>query len=74
MAYKLDKWTLYRHDVKLKDGKTITVYYFSVRAPQRGTPCDLPEGYSVGVNKRKHLSIFLLFVRQLSIHHWKKNI
>jgi hypothetical protein len=55
MAYKLDKWTLYRHDVKLKDGKTITVYYFSVRAPQRGTPCDLPEGYSVGVNKRTNL-------------------
>jgi hypothetical protein len=49
------KWTLYERDVKLKGGKSITVYYFSARVPKYGTPCDLPDGHTVGVNKRTNL-------------------
>ena len=54
MVYKLDKWTLYTRDVKLKE-RSITIYFFSTKVPKSGTPCDLPEGCSVGVNKRTNL-------------------
>jgi hypothetical protein len=54
MVYKHENWTLYTRDVKLKKG-SITIYFFSARVPKSGTPCDLPEGYTVGVNKRTGL-------------------
>ena len=49
------KWTLYERDVKLKDGRTERIYFFRTVAPQTGIPCNLPEGYSIGVNKRTGL-------------------
>jgi len=55
MVYKLDKWILYERDVRLSDGRTVTIYFFSVRTPKKGTPCDLPKNCSVGVNKRTNL-------------------
>jgi hypothetical protein len=55
MAYVLGNRTLYERDFKLKDGRTITIYFFSARVPESGKPCDLPDGYSVGVNKRTDL-------------------
>jgi len=55
MVYKHENWTLYTRDVKLKGGKTVTIYFFSARVPKYGTPCDLPEGHTVGVNKRTGL-------------------
>lgn len=56
MVFKYDKkWTLYEREVRLRDGTKITIYFFSTRVPQRGKPCDLPDGYSVGVNKRTGL-------------------
>ena len=54
MVYKFDKWTLYTRYVKLKNG-TITIYFFSTRVPKSGTACDMPEGHTVGVNKRTGL-------------------
>ena len=47
-----DGWKLYKHVVFLREGKQQLVYVFSKRVPNRYTPCDLPDGYTVGVNKR----------------------
>lgn len=51
MVFKLEHRILYKRDVKLKD-RTATLYFFSAKVPTKGTPCDLPEGCTVGVNKR----------------------
>jgi hypothetical protein len=55
MAYTHEGWTLYTRDVTLKGGRKQTIYFFSKRTPKSGKPCDLPSGYSVGVNKRTGL-------------------
>jgi hypothetical protein len=55
MAYTHEGWTLYTRDVTLKGGRKQTIYFFSKRTPNSGTPCELPSGYSVGVNKRTGL-------------------
>ena len=46
MAYVHDGWTLYTRDVKLKGGRTQTIYFFSKRKPKSGTPCEKPAGYT----------------------------
>ena len=55
MVYTYEGWTLYCKDVKLKGGKIQTIYFFSKRRPKSGTPCNLPDGYKVEVNKRTGL-------------------
>lgn len=55
MVYKHEGWTLYTRNVNLKGGRKQTIYFFSKRSPKSGTPCDLPTGYAVGVNKRTGL-------------------
>ncbi len=55
MAYTHEGWTLYARDVTLKGGRNQTIYFFSKRTPKSGSPCELPSGYSVGVNKRTGL-------------------
>ena len=55
MAFVHDGWTLYKRDVTLKGGSTQTIYFFSKRDPKSGTPCEKPDGYTVGVNKRTGL-------------------
>jgi len=55
MGYTYEGWTLYCKDVKLKGGKIQTIYFFSKRKPKSGNPCDLPSGYTVGVNQRTGL-------------------
>ncbi len=55
MVYTYEGWTLYMRDVTLKGGKKQRIYFFSKRTPKSGTPCDKPEGYVVGVNKRTGL-------------------
>jgi len=53
MAYEnVDGWKLYVRDVKLKEERTCTIYFFSKRIPKSGTACDLPEGHAMGMNKR----------------------
>ncbi|MDD3493124.1 MAG: hypothetical protein PHZ19_06495 [Candidatus Thermoplasmatota archaeon] len=41
--------------MKLKGGKTQTIYFFSARKPKSGRPTDKPDGYTVKVNKRTGL-------------------
>jgi len=55
MAFEYKGWTLYCREVKLRSGKTQTIYFFSKRTPKSGTPCDKPPGYTVGENKRTGL-------------------
>ena len=55
MAFMHQGWTLYTRDVKLKGGRTQTIYFFSKRTPKSGKPCEKPNGYTVGVNKRTGL-------------------
>jgi len=55
MAYKHGDYTLYTKSVKLKNGKMQTIYYFAKKTPVSGTPCDIPDNKTVGVNKRTGL-------------------
>ena len=55
MAYEYEGWTLYTRDVELKGGRNQTIYFFSKRTPKSGSPCDKPDKYVVGVNKRTGL-------------------
>ena len=55
MAYKEGEYTLHKKDVVLKGGRKQTIYFFSKRKPKSGTPCDKPDGYTVGINKRTGL-------------------
>ena len=55
MEYVHDGWTLYTREVELKGGRKQRIYFFSKRTPKSGTPCDKPDGYTVGVNKRTGL-------------------
>jgi len=53
MVYKQDGYTLYNMDVKLKNtDKVQPIYFFAKKTPKKGTPCDLPDIYKVGKNKR----------------------
>ena len=55
MVYEYEGWTLYTRDVELKGGRNQTIYFFSKRTPKSGEPCDKPDKYKVGVNKRTGL-------------------
>jgi len=52
MVYIHEGWILHTRIVHLKGGRTQEIYFFCKKTPQSGTPCDMPEGYTVGVNKR----------------------
>jgi len=49
------EWTLYRREVTLLSGKTLTIHFFSKKTPHSGTACPMPEGYEVGINPRSHM-------------------
>jgi len=55
MPYQHEGYTLYTTVVKLKNGRDQTLYFFSKKQPKSGSPCDLPDGKEVGVNKRTGL-------------------
>ena len=56
MVYTHGDYTLHSREIILKsNGKKQTMYFFSKKKPKSGTPCDKPEGYSVGVNGRTGL-------------------
>jgi len=55
MAFTHEGWTLYSREVRLKGGKNQKIFFFSKRTPKSGSPCDKPDNYTVGVNKRTGL-------------------
>ena len=52
MVFIHEGWTLYTRIVHLKGDRNQEIFFFSKRTPKYGTPCDLPEGYTVGVGSR----------------------
>ena len=61
MAYKHGEYTLYTMQVAWggKDKGNVQSKYFFSKKPlskqKKGTPCDLPDGYTVVVNERTTL-------------------
>jgi len=52
MIFTQEEWTLYTRIVHLNGGQKQQIFFFSKRTPQSGTPCDIPDGYTIGLNKR----------------------
>lgn len=48
-------YTLYSELVRLKNGKTQLIYFFSRHRPKSGTPTAFPDGFEVEVSKRSGL-------------------
>ncbi|MBI4394042.1 MAG: hypothetical protein HY556_09645 [Euryarchaeota archaeon] len=50
-------YTLHTRQVTLNGGRKQTIYFFAKTGnkPKSGKPCDKPEEYKVGVNKRTGL-------------------
>ncbi|UCH71497.1 MAG: DUF2188 domain-containing protein [Thermoplasmatales archaeon] len=53
--YRYGEYTLYKRDVALKSGKTVTIHFFSKNTPKSGTPTHMPEGYEVGISERSNM-------------------
>jgi len=53
--YQYGIYTLYSELVRLKNGKTQIIYFFSKRKPKSGTPTDFPYGFEVEISKRSGL-------------------
>ncbi|MEF8879714.1 MAG: hypothetical protein V5A64_04915 [Candidatus Thermoplasmatota archaeon] len=50
--YKIGDYTLYKREIKQKNGKSRTFYYFSKNDAEKGEPCSKPEGYKVEINPK----------------------
>jgi len=53
--YRYGEYTLYRREVELKSGMTLTIYFFSKKKPKSGTPTSMPYEYTVKINKRSNM-------------------
>lgn len=71
MVYKYQGWTLYKIEPNFKNIGKRTMYFFSKKKPKRGTLCDMPEGYKVGVNPRTGLP-YLEYANKISLHQRQK--
>ena len=71
MVYKYQNWTLYKIEPNFKNIGKRTMYFFSMKNPERGTPCDMPEGYKVNINSRSGLP-FLKYANKISVHERQK--
>lgn len=71
MVYTHGEWKLYEIEPNFKYIGKRKMYFFSKRTPKRGTPCDMPEGYKVGINKRTGLP-YLQYKNKISLHQKKK--
>jgi hypothetical protein len=73
MTYKYGEWILHEIEVNFKHIGIRKMYFFSKGTPKRGTPCDLPEGYKVEVNKRTGLP-YLKYKNKISLHQRNKQL
>lgn len=73
MVYTYKGWTLYVIEPNFKVIGKRKMYFFSKRIPIRGKPCDMPEGYKVGVNKKTGLP-YLMYTNKISLHQRKKKM
>ena len=51
-VYQHGEFTLHKKLVPMKSGSTRVFYFFSKGSSDKGTPCPLPEGYEVHINKK----------------------
>jgi hypothetical protein len=65
--YKYGNYTLYSKLVRLKNGKTQIIYFFSKRIPKSGNSTTFPFGFEVEVSKRSGLPY--LKKRRLSLNN-----
>lgn len=73
MVYKHGEWTLHEIDVNFKHIGKRKMYFFSKSIPKRGTPCEMPDGYEVDVNKRTGLP-YLKYKNKISLHQRRKQM
>lgn len=55
MTFVYKNWKLYKSKIIIDDEKTENVFLFSRWRHRKCTPCDLPKGYTVELNKRTGL-------------------
>ncbi len=53
--YKYGEYLLYKRQVQLKSGSTVTIHFFSKKKPKSGTPSPLPKHFHVKINKRSKM-------------------
>lgn len=52
-GYTYEDYTLFFKDISLKgSNRTQRIYFFSKGEPKSGVPCDKPDGFTLGFNKR----------------------
>jgi len=73
MPYKEGPWQLYVIEPNFKTIGKRKMYFFSKITPKRGTPCDMPDGYEVHINKRTGLP-YLQYKNKISLHQRKKQM
>jgi hypothetical protein len=52
MPFEYRGWRLYLREVKLRNKKPITIYYFSKKTPESGSPTDIPLGKAMAVHAK----------------------
>ena len=72
MVYMYKDWKLYCMDVNFRVIGKRRSYFFSKHEPKRGTPCNMPEGYAVGVNKRTNMPYLKFSGNKESVWHKRK--
>jgi len=72
MPYKHGEYILHRIDVNFKAIGKRPMYFFSKKISDKGTPCDMPDGYEVIVNKRTGLPLLKYSGDKVSLHQRKK--
>ena len=55
VAFEHNGYTLHAREIVLKRGHRQVIYFFSQRTPKSGVPVEMPEGYTLAVNKRTGL-------------------
>jgi len=71
MVFKYGEWQLYVIEPNFKYIGKRKMYFFSKKKPSRGTPCDMPDGYEMKINKRTGLP-YLKYKNKISLHQRKK--
>lgn len=71
MVYTYGEYRLYRIDVFFKNIGSRPMYFFSKKNPKRGTLCDMPEGYEIGLSPKTKMP-YLKYAGRTSLHQKKK--
>lgn len=71
MVYKHGSYTLYKLDINWGRKKIKkTIYFFAKKTPKKGIPCDIPNGYNMGINKKTEMPYLKFSTGKISL--WQK--